>query len=31
MRSNRFGIALLLIQAPLTLALWWPVIERLFK
>lgn len=29
MRSNTFGIALLILQVPCTAILWWPVIERI--
>lgn len=31
MRGNRFGLALLAVQIPLALLLWWPVIERIWR
>lgn len=31
MRPLRFGLALLAVQLPLTVLLWWPVIERIAK
>jgi hypothetical protein len=31
MRSNTFAVALLILQVPCTVILWWPVIERIWK